>query len=66
MSEIVCQGMGQETLVTDLCVKAADIQLPNIHEEDLAVIAMPVFAGRVPALALERLQKVNPPERKVL
>ena len=60
VSEIVCQGMGQETLVTDLCVKAADIQLPNIHEEDLAVIAMPVFAGRVPALALERLQKVNP------
>ena len=57
VSEIVCQGMGQETLVTDLCVKAADIQLPNIHEEDLAVIAMPVFAGRVPALALERLQK---------
>ena len=55
VSEIVCQGMGQETLVTDLCVKAADIQLPNIHEEDLAVIAMPVFAGRVPALALERL-----------
>lgn len=23
VSEIVCQGLGQETLVTDLCVKAA-------------------------------------------
>ena len=60
MSEILCQGIGKESVVTDLCVKAADIQLPNIHEEDLAVIAMPVFAGRVPALAVERLRMVKP------
>ena len=60
MSEILCQGIGKESVVTDLCVKATDIQLPNIHEEDLAVIAMPVFAGRVPALAVERLRMVNP------
>ena len=46
--------------MTDLCVKAADILLPNLHEDDLVVIAMPVFAGRVPALAVERLRKVNP------
>ena len=59
VSEILCQGIGKESVVTDLCVKAADIQLPNIHEEDLAVIAMPVFAGRVPALAVERLRMVN-------
>ena len=64
MSEILCQGIGKERIVTDLCVKAADIQLPNIHEEDLAVIAMPVFAGRVPALAVERLRMVNPHEAK--
>ena len=60
MSEILCQGIGKERIVTDLCVKAADIQLPNIHEEDLAVIAMPVFAGRVPTLAVGRLRMVNP------
>ena len=59
VSEILCQGIGKESVVTDLCVKAADIQLPNIHEEDLAVIAMPVFAGRVPTLAVERLRMVN-------
>ena len=40
--------------------KAADILLPHIQEEDLAVISMPVFAGRVPALAVERLRMVNP------
>ena len=38
MSEILCHGMGKECVVTDLCVKAADIQLPNIQEDDLAII----------------------------
>ena len=59
MSEILSQGMGVDSVMTDLCVKAADIQLPNIHEDDFAVIAMPVFAGRVPALAVERLRMVK-------
>lgn len=60
VSEILCKGMGKESTVTDLCVKATDIQLPNIQEDDLAVVAMPVFAGRVPALAVERLRMVKP------
>ena len=51
VSEILCHGMCKESIVTDLCVKADDIQLPDINEDDLAVIAMPVFAGRVPATA---------------
>ena len=60
VSEILCQKMGKDSIVTDLCVKATDIQLPNIQEDDLAVVAMPVFAGRVPALAVERLRMVKP------
>ena len=60
VSEMLCRGMGKESIMTDLCVKAADIQLPVIHEDDLAIIAMPVFAGRVPALAVERLRMVKP------
>ena len=60
VSEILCKGMGKESTVTDLCVKATDIQLPNIQEDDLAVVAMPVFAGRVPALAVECLRLVKP------
>lgn len=59
VSEILCQGMGKERVVTDLCVKSADIRWPDIHEEDLVVIAIPVFAGRVPALAVERLRAVK-------
>ncbi len=64
VSEILCQGIGKESVATDLCVKTSDIQLPNIHEDDLVVITMPVFAGRVPALAVERLRKVNPSKAK--
>ncbi|MGN1375625.1 MAG: 4Fe-4S binding protein [Prevotella sp.] len=60
VSEVLCQVMGIESVVTDLCVKAAEIHLPNINGEDLAVIAMPVFAGRVPPLAMERLRMINP------
>ena len=44
VSEILCKGMDKDSTVTDLCVKVADIQLPHIQEEDLVVVAMPVFA----------------------
>lgn len=65
VSEILCQGIGKESVATDLCVKTSDIQLPNIHEDDLVVIAMPVFAGRVPALAVERLRRSIQVKRSV-
>ena len=45
MSETLCKGMNKESVMTDLCVKAADILLPNLHEDDLVVIAMPVRAN---------------------
>lgn len=57
--EYICEGMNKETVVTDLCTKESEIRPPKIQEEDLAVIAMPVFAGRVPALAVERLRRIN-------
>ena len=59
VSDILCQGMGTESIVTDMCVKVTDILLPNINEDDLVVIAMPVYAGRVPALAVERLRMID-------
>lgn len=60
VSEALCRGIDKGSVVTDLCVKAADIRPVHIHEDDLVVIALPVFAGRVPALAVERLRMVNP------
>lgn len=57
--EYICEGIGAKPFVTDLCVKEGQIRVPDIHEEDLAIIAMPVFAGRVPALAVERLRRIQ-------
>lgn len=57
--EYICKGIGKKPLVTDLCVKEGQIRVPDIHEEDLVIIAMPVFAGRVPALAVERLKRIQ-------
>lgn len=57
--DYICEGIGRKLLVTDLCVKEGQIRLPDIHEEDLVIIAMPVFAGRVPALAVKRLKRIQ-------
>lgn len=57
--EYICDGIDQKPSVTDLCVKERQIRLPEIHEEDLVIIAMPVFAGRVPALAVDRLKRIQ-------
>lgn len=59
VSDYICEGIGANPFVTDLCVKEGQIRLPDIHEEDLVIIAMPVFAGRVPALAIERLKRIQ-------
>lgn len=57
--EYICEGIAKEPLTTDLCVKEGQIRVPDIHEKDLVIIAMPVFAGRVPALAVERLRRIQ-------
>lgn len=57
--EYICEGIDGKAVVTDLCVKEGQIILPDIQEEDLAIVAMPVFAGRVPALAVERFKRIQ-------
>lgn len=57
--EYICEGMSKDIVVTDLCVKEEQLCFPKINEDDLAVVAMPVFAGRVPALAVDRLKRIE-------
>lgn len=59
VSECLCNGMREESITTDLCARDADTRMPRIAGDDLVVIAMPVYAGRVPALAVERLRQVE-------
>lgn len=55
----ICEGIGTDIEVTELCLKAEKCSTPEIAPEDLAVIAFPVFAGRVPPLAIERLRQIE-------
>ena len=59
VGELLCDGFGTKSVVTELCVKEGDLCLPRIAADDLVVVAMPVYAGRVPALAVERLKAVD-------
>ncbi|MDE6450773.1 MAG: 4Fe-4S binding protein, partial [Odoribacter sp.] len=56
--EYICEGIDKKPLVTDFCVKERQIRVPDIQEEDLVVIAMPVFAGRIPVLAVDRIRRI--------
>lgn len=55
----LCQNLGTDVHAIELCVPESKLTIPSINADDLVVIAMPVFAGRIPALAAERLKKVS-------
>lgn len=57
--EWLCEGLGKENIHTDLCLREEQLQQPTISCDDLVIIAMPVYAGRVPALAVERLRRIG-------
>ena len=44
--------------ITDLCVKADELQSPQVCETDLVLNAMPVYAGRIPPYAIRRLSQI--------
>lgn len=58
-SEYLCSGMKAESVITRLCVKEQEMKLPKIEADDIVIIAMPVFVGRIPQLAIKRLRNIN-------
>lgn len=57
--EALSNGFGGSVVATELCVKAGNVVLPSISSDDIVVIGMPVFARRVPAMAVERLRGIE-------
>lgn len=54
----IAEGMGQaETVVTDVTFK--DLEEGNVVEADMAVVAVPVYGGRVAETAMERLRHLQ-------
>ena len=59
VSELLCEGFNANGTITELCTTEEKLNFPSIAADDLVVISMPVFAGRVPALAVERLKRIE-------
>lgn len=59
----VCRALSNgfkcEIIETETCVKSSQLKLPTISTDDIVVIGMPVFAGRVPNMAAERLRLIK-------
>ncbi len=50
--EILCGGIAKDVRLTDLGQRDQAVEQPD---SDLIVVAAPVFGGRIPAIAAERL-----------
>lgn len=55
----ISNGFGCHVETTELCAKADIIASPAISPDDIVIIGMPVYAGRVPAIAVERLRRIE-------
>lgn len=56
VTDAISSGISGEIERIELCTPASEIATITLSKEDLAIIAAPVYGGRIPALAIERLK----------
>ena len=59
VADLLVRALGGEPIVIDLTDPDTKFQDQHIAAEDLAVIALPSYGGRVPALAAQRLSYIK-------
>ena len=59
VADAICKGIGEEVSVIDLCNREKSNQKIKCEEGEFALIAFPVYGGRIPALAAQRLKEVE-------
>ena len=59
VADAICKGIGEEVSVIDFCNREKSNQKIKCGEGEFALIAFPVFGGRIPALAAQRLKEVE-------
>ena len=59
ISELVAKYMGGETQAIDLLKRDTEYEKIAFHSEDICIIAVPSYGGRVPAEAVARLSKMQ-------
>lgn len=53
------QAFGQKAQTIDLTDCAVDFAQISLEKEDICIVAVPSFGGRVPGIAAERLEKIH-------
>lgn len=60
---IFCKGIAEDMKTVDLALRDKEVAEPL---SDLIVIALPVFGGRIPAIAAEKLRKIKAGGKKAV
>ena len=57
--KIISENLNNDIIKVDLCDFGADFAKCKIRSDDIAVIAIPSFGGRAPAVAVKRLKQIK-------
>ena len=56
VADILAGNLGKEVCEVDIC---CDIEKMTLQSDDVCLVSVPSFAGRVPQIAVERLKKIS-------
>lgn len=56
VADAITSGISNETKSIELCVPSSATVQATLTADDLAIIAAPVYGGRIPAIAIERIK----------
>lgn len=59
VSSMLCRALADETVTVDLTAREVDFGRVELTREDVALIAVPSYSGRVPAVAAKRLEAIH-------
>lgn len=59
VANIISEKLNNDIIKIDLCDYNVDFTKCTVKSDDTAIIAMPSFAGRAPAVAIERLKRIK-------
>lgn len=59
VSGLVAGALDKNTVTVDLTVNELDFSAVSMTEDDVAVISVPAYAGRIPAVVADRLDMVR-------
>ncbi|MCD7837761.1 MAG: 4Fe-4S binding protein [Clostridiales bacterium] len=65
-ADILCRGLSDQVLTLDLCDRKVDFAQIMLEKEDIALIAVPSYGGRVPQTTLDRLGLLSGGQAKAI